>query len=79
MKKLLFTVFAVVGFSAVSVANNQVKVKILQVEEAYVLGDPCANDQLMAYNECLSNGCSSTEAEWFSYGAWGDCMSGKGF
>ncbi|MFH6960099.1 hypothetical protein ACHRV1_22090 [Flavobacterium aquidurense] len=78
MKKVLFTVFTVVGFSAISVANNHVEVETLQTEEMFILGDPCVNDQIAAYDECMSNGCSSSESEWFSYGAWGSCMSGKG-
>lgn len=78
MKKLLFTIFAVVGFSTISVANNYVEVKTLQVEELLVVGDPCKDDQDAGFNDCMSNGCTERESMWNSYKEWGNCMSDKG-
>jgi hypothetical protein len=73
MKKLLFTVFAVVGFSTISVANNYVEVKKLQVEN--IVFANCTSDQDAAFDECMANDCGGY---WTSYffgaGAWGDCM-----
>lgn len=73
MKKLLFTVFAVVGFSTISVANDQVDAKSL--EDVLVVVDPCKQDQEAAFDECMANDCGGY---WTSYffgaGAWGDCM-----
>ncbi|KAF2507779.1 hypothetical protein EYY60_17670 [Flavobacterium zhairuonense] len=72
MEKLLFTVFAVVGFSTISVANNYLQVKKLQ-PEVVVLSD-CTQDQEAAFDECMSNGCGYFESYFFGAAAWGRCM-----
>lgn len=74
MKKLLFTVFAVVGFSAMSVANNHLESKKLKVESVVVV-NPCMQDQEAAFLECYSNGCLYWESVFFGAAAWGRCMA----
>ena len=74
MKKLLFTVFAVVGFSTISVANNHVEVEKLKVESVVLAN--CMQDQAAAFDECMSNGCGYWESYFFGAGAWGTCMRG---
>jgi hypothetical protein len=73
MKKLLFTVFAIVGFSTITVANNHLEAEKLQVE-IIVVGNPCMQDQEAAFDECMSNGCSYYESYFFGAAAWGRCM-----
>ncbi|KAF2339827.1 hypothetical protein [Flavobacterium tistrianum] len=71
MKKFLFTVFAVVGFSAICVANNQLDVKKIQVKIVFA---DCRQDQEAAFDDCMSNGCGYYESYFFGAAAWGRCM-----
>ena len=77
MKKVLFAVFAVIGFSTISIANNHVEVENLQVN-LVVVGNPCLLDQEAGYDECMSNGCTERESRWRGYSEWGNCMSDRG-
>ncbi|MHC0444059.1 hypothetical protein ACWA1F_01530 [Flavobacterium sp. 3-218] len=73
MKKLLFTVFAVVGFGTVASANN-LEVKKLQVKT--IIFYNCMQDQEAAFDECMSNGCGYWTSYFYGAGAWGSCMRG---
>lgn len=76
MKKLLFTALAVVAFSGVAMAKDNIeqnKVKNLEIENS-VISDPCKDEQDAAVEECLANGCSESEAFYFGATVWGNCM-----
>ncbi|MEM8522674.1 hypothetical protein [Flavobacterium sp. PL12] len=80
MKKLVFTAFALVAFSGVAMAENNInnpkKVDIDLINEIkveIVFGN-CEDVQNSAFNECRSNGCSYRDSYYFGARAWGDCM-----
>jgi len=72
MKKLLFTVFAVVGFSTISVANNHVEVEKI----AIILNDSCNQRQHIAVDLCVEFDCSPYESFFYGAAEWGRCMAG---
>ena len=81
MKKLVFTALAVVTFSGVAIAENNInnpkKIDIDSINDVkveFVFGN-CEDEQSSATAECLSNGCSYWEAYYFGARVWGDCMA----
>ena len=77
MKKLLFTAVAAVGFSTISLANNQAEV--IEVKTvAVAAGDPCGMARWAAEDECLANGCDATDTFYRGASEWGNCMSETG-
>ena len=81
MKKVLFTVFAVIGFSTISVANNHVEVLELnnaEVKSVIVLNNNCDERQQIATDLCAESDCGgSWEAYFYGASEWGRCMAGN--
>lgn len=74
MKKVLFTVFAVVGFSIISVANNHVEIERLQIKNLVFAN--CNLDQEAEFDLYVSHGSSYWESYFAGARAWGACMGG---
>ncbi|WP_276378881.1 hypothetical protein [Flavobacterium sp. H4147] len=74
MKKLLLTVFAVLGLSAMSVANNHLEVKKFQFRN--IVFANCAQDQEAEFDLYISHGSSYWESYFAGARAWGTCMGG---
>ena len=81
MKKVLFTVFAIIAFSNASFAKKQTRVKELdnsKVKTAIVLlFSSCNERQQIAIDLCKENGCGDAEAFFYGAGEWGRCMGGN--
>lgn len=73
MKKLLLTAIAVVGFSTISLANNQVESQITTT----ILYNDCDLRQEIAEDLALSNGNDAWEAYFYGAAEWGRCMGGN--
>jgi len=74
MKKL-FTIFAVVGFSTITVANNHLEIKKLQIKTPVVFNQ-CMDEQQATFDLYMSHGASYWESYFAGAKAWGTCMGG---
>ncbi|MBW1657275.1 hypothetical protein [Flavobacterium quisquiliarum] len=79
MKKVLFTVFTIVGFSAFGFANNQGQACVLdnKLKETLAFLGSCEERQGIATNLCKEMGCSDFEAYFYGAAEWGRCMGGN--
>lgn len=75
MKKLLFTIFTIVGLSTISIANNHLEIKKVQIKKS-VIFNRCMDEQQATFDLYMSHGTSYYEAYFAGARAWGECMGG---